>query len=102
MRFLANFLCVVAVLTTIHRACSGGSPEVGIHVRATVDAGPSSMTSWWTSDLEDSEFWWIKRGRGKDYHLVEVQALSELSLGVHCSVVGDQNMVCEYGFFVVS
>ena len=75
--------------------------EAGIHVRATVDAGPSSMTSWWTSGFEDSEFWWIKRGRGKAYHLVEVQALSELSLSVHCRVVGDQDMVCEYGFFVV-
>ena len=31
---------------------------------------------------------------------MDVQALSELSLGVHCSVVGDQDIVCEYGFFV--
>lgn len=29
------------------------------------------------------------------YHLVEVQALGELGLGVHRSVVGDQDMVCE-------
>ena len=43
----------------------------------------------------------MKRGSGKAYHLVEAQALGELGLGVHCSVVGDQEMVCEYGFFVV-
>ena len=37
-------------------------------------------------------------GRGEAYYPVEVQALGELGLGVHGGVVGDQDMVCEYGF----
>ena len=36
----------------------------------------------------------------KPYHLVELKALGELSLGVYCSVVGDQDMVCEMGFLL--
>jgi hypothetical protein len=48
--------------------------------------------------VEDSEFHWIECGGGEAYHLVEVQALGKLGLGVHRGVVGDQDMVCEYGF----